>query len=219
MGQFECICGNSISLNSIPEFLKAFLITDIALDDAVGDDVEADRMPRRSVYECDKCGRLWIGKTPANRLFVSFVPEQEPLRFRDDYGAFGDEYHVKPKLDEADRGPAVIGERMFVMPGGVKKLAPGERRTVSISPMQHSFLIDRAVVSKDTPSDVFLHSVHLREPTSIKFVLSDECAHLGGQHGLFERRLLGIEESVDFDVENRGSVEANFTIIIFGFVR
>jgi hypothetical protein len=92
MGKFDCTCGHTISLNSIPEFNRAILITDIALDNSVGDDVEAERQPHRTVIECDMCGRLWIKDSPrwdVGANWLSFAPEGDHLRFRDDYnGSF-----------------------------------------------------------------------------------------------------------------------------------
>lgn len=90
MGKFGCPCGNSISLNSIPEFNEAILITDIALDNTAGEDISADRQPHRIVYECNECGRLCVQRTPGvyegEGCWTSFVPEGEHLKFRDDYG-------------------------------------------------------------------------------------------------------------------------------------
>lgn len=89
MGKFGCTCGASISLNSIPEFNQAILITDIALDNTAGEVVEASSQPHRTVLECSACGRLWIEDSPRwdiGATWLSFKPEGERLKFRDDYG-------------------------------------------------------------------------------------------------------------------------------------
>lgn len=217
MGKFGCTCGNSISLNSIPEFNEAKLITDIALDNVAGDNVSADRLPGRIVYECDDCGRLWIQKEPKSDYWISFMPEAGPLKFRDDYGkGFREEPPDDPELFEVK--PEEIVERY----AGVTlraKLNAGYRGVVGTHPLEHPFKVERAMVPTSTPSEILLHAPALLQPTPINLALSEESGRLGLQRALFKPGLAyGKGERVEFEVENTLDVDFDLVLGVFGRV-
>lgn len=215
MGKFGCTCGNSISLSSIPEFNEAVLITDIALDNVAGDNVSADRLPRRFVYECDACGRLWIQKAPKSDYWLSFAPEAGPLKFRDDYGK---SYRVEPPEDERMFGvlPEEIREHHAVVTLKATIIA-GYRGVVSTHPLDHQFKVERALVPEATPSEILLHHTCLLQETPISVVLSSESGRLGLQRPLFQP-VYQKGEKVDFEVENTGNTDFDLTIAVFGRV-
>lgn len=99
-----------------------------------------------------------------------------------------------------------------MMLGGAK-LSPGQRSVVSIgSAIGGRFFVNRALVAGAT-DEVFIYSDRLVEPVPINIVLSGETYGLA-QRDLFARRVLEPDETVDFDVENRGKVEVDFKIAL-----
>lgn len=225
MGKFGCTCGNSVSLNSIPEFNQAYLITDIALDNVAGDDVSADRLPKRTVIECDKCGRLWFEPTPPKEgsgydyPFLSFIPEGKKLKFRNDYGkGYKEESPEDPSLFEPD--PGDVEWRTVYVGAGFVELTPRERKTVKVGPMEASILVDYAVVPDETSSKILLHSSSLMCPTPIVAIfgvggvkdgMRDVMRAITG--GKLQR---GPGETVDLDVENVGDEAVKFALGVVG---
>lgn len=215
MGKFGCTCGNTISLNSIPEFNQAVLITDIALDNVAGDNASADRLPRRFVYECNECGRLWIQKEPGSDYWISFMPEAGPLSFREDYGkGFREEPPDDPEDFEVH--PSEIKERYAAVTLRAKILA-GYRGIVATNPLDHMFKVERAMVPTSTPNEILLHAPALLQPTPINLALSEESGRLGLQRPFFKFRYEK-GERVSFEVENTSDVDFDLSIAVFGRV-
>jgi hypothetical protein len=217
MGKFGCTCGNAISLNSIPEFNEAILITDIALDNTAGENVSADRQPKRFVYECDQCGRLWIQKDPESDYWISFVPEAGSLNFRDDYGkGFRAEPPESEDEDLFEVKPEEIVERHAVVTLRAKIIA-GYRGVVATHPLEYMFKPERAIVPPNTPNEILLHSPCLMDPTPINLILSEESGRLRLQRPLFKPRYEK-GEKVEFDVENTLNEDFELTIGVVGRV-
>lgn len=215
MAKFGCTCGSTISLNSIPEFNEAVLITDIALDNVAGDNVSADRLPKRYVYECDHCGRLWIQKAPKSDYWLAFAPEAGPLKFSEDYGR---SYPVEPPEDERMFGvlPEEIRERHAVVTLKATLIA-GYRGFVSTNPLDFQFKVERALVPEATPSEILLHHSALLQQTPISVVLSSESGRLGLQRPLF-KPVYQKGEKVEFEVENTLNTDFDLAIAVFGRV-
>jgi hypothetical protein len=225
MGKFGCTCGSTISLNSIPEMNQAYLITDIALDNVAGEEVSADRLPRRMVLECGKCGRLWIEPSPKQKgpyePFLPFVPERGKLRFFDDYG--------KGYKEEPPEDPSVGGsepdefERQVYVGAGSFVLAPHERRVVKAGPMETAMRVDRAIVPNETSPKILLHSPALMSSVPIVAVFGIDGIP-GGMRDVTRAVVSGrLErnpgETVDFDVENTGDEPAKLVFGVYGHAK